>query len=58
MPQKKPILPSCIEIKRNLPSRSAKLRYVIKQEDVYEIESDIIDKFSFLLKIENLGLKL
>ena len=58
MPIKKPITPSDKEVKENPPSRSAKLRYLIKQEDTHEIESDILDKFSHLLEIENLGLKL
>ena len=58
MPLKKPIVPSDKELKENLPSRSAKLRYLIKQEDDYEIESDILNKFSELIEIENLGLKL
>ena len=58
MPLKKPIIPSDKELKENLPSRSAKLRYLIKQADDYEIESDILNKFSELIEIENLGLKL
>ena len=58
MPLKKPIVPSDKELKENLPSRSAKLRYIIKQADEYEIESDILNKFSELIEIENLGLKL
>ena len=58
MPLKKPIVPSDKEIKENPPSRSAKLRYLIKQADDYEIESDILNKFSELIEIENLGLKL
>ena len=58
MPLKKPIVPSDKELKENLPSRSAKLRYLIKQTDDYEIESDILNKFSELIEIENLGLKL
>ena len=58
MPLKKPIVPSDKELKENLPSRSAKLRYLIKQVDDYEIESDILNKFSELIEIENLGLKL
>ena len=58
MPLKKPIIPSDKEIKDNPPSRSAKLRYIVKQKEAYEIENDLIDKFSYLLKIENLGLKL
>ena len=58
MPLKKPIVPSNEEIKKNPPSRSAKLRYIIKEKDVYEIESDIIDKFSNLLEIEKIGFRL
>ena len=58
MPLKKPIVPSDRELKENPPSRSAKLRYLIKQADDYEIESDILNKFSKLIEIENLGLKL
>ena len=55
MPQKKPIIPSDQEIKENQPSRSAKLRYLVKKKDNYEIETDILEKFSNLLEIENLG---
>ena len=58
MPLKKPIVPSDKELKENIPSRSAKLRYLVKQADDYEIESDILNKFSELIEIENLGLKL
>ena len=58
MPIKKPILPSKKEISENPPSRSAKLRYLIKQQDTLDIESDILKKFSYLLEIENLGSKL
>jgi len=58
MSQKKPIIPSAQEIKENIPSRSAKLRCLIKREDSYDIESDIKEKFSYLIEIENFGLKL
>jgi len=58
MPQKKPIIPSSQEIKENQPSRSAKLRYIIKNDNSYEIDTDIVEKFSNLLEIENLGSKL
>ena len=58
MPLKKPIIPSSNEISNNPSSRSAKLSYIVKQEDKYEIESDILNKFSHLLDIENIGLKL
>ena len=55
MPQKKPITPTDQEISENQASRSAKLRYVIKKKETYEIETDILDKFSNLIEIENLG---
>ena len=55
---KKPILPSEKEIKNNPPSRSAKLRYVIKKEDFYNFNTDILDKFKHLIKIENYSKKL
>ena len=55
---KKPILPTAKEIKENPPSRSAKLRYVIKKEDFYDFETDILEKFDYLIKIENFSKKL
>ena len=55
---KKPIIPSANEIKENPPSRSAKLRYVIKKEEFYNFETDILDKFKHLIDIENLSKKL
>ena len=58
MKQKKPIIPSKNELKKNISSRSAKLRYVIKKENFYDFETDIIEKFKYLLEIENLGNKL
>ena len=58
MKEKKPIIPSSKEISENLPSRSAKLRYVIKKKDFYKFETDIQKKFQNLLEIENLGNKL
>ena len=58
MPAKKPIIPSDKEISENLPSRSAKLRYVFKKEDFYEFETDINKKFKYLIDIENFGKKL
>ena len=56
--KKKPILPSKEEIKINFPSRSAKLRYAIKMEDFDELKTDIYDKFSYLIEIENFSKKL
>ncbi len=55
---KKPITPSEKEIQENPTSRSAKLRYVIKKEDFYDFETDIIEKFDHLIKIENFSKKL
>ena len=56
--KKKPIIPSDKELKENIPSRSAKLRYVIKKDDFYNFETDIFKKFEYLIKIENFGNKL
>jgi len=58
MPIKKLIVPSEKELEDNPPSRSAKLRYLVKKENIYEIETDIIDQFHELIEIENLSLKL
>ena len=55
---KKPILPSYREIKENPPSRSAKLRYAIKKQDFYDFETDILEKFKYLIDIENFSKKL
>ena len=58
MIEKKPIKPSDKEIKENPPSRSAKLRYLIKKENFYKFETDIFKKFNHLVEIENFGKKL
>ena len=42
----------------NPPSRSAKLRYAIKEKEVDNFEKDIFEKFSYLLEIEKLSEKL
>ena len=55
MLEKKPKTPSAKELKENISSRSAKLRYVIKKENFYNFETDIFKKFEYLLKIENYG---
>jgi len=55
---KKPITPSQKEIKENPPSRSAKLRYALKKENFYDFETDILEKFENLIKIENYSKKL
>ena len=56
--KKKVIVPSPKELKENLSSRSAKLRYVIKKKNFYDFETDILDKFKNLIEIENYGKKL
>ncbi len=53
--QKKPIVPSDQEFKENPPSRSAKLRCLVKKENIYDFKTDILDKFKDLIEIENLG---
>ena len=55
---KKVITPSLNEININRPSRSAKLRYAIKVENIDNFEKDFLKKFSKLLEIENLSKKL
>ena len=56
--KKKPIIPTSKELKENIPSRSAKLRYVIKKGDTYDFETDIFKKFQYLIEVENIGKKL
>ena len=58
MGNKKPIIPSNEELIKNPPSRSAKLRFVVKEKDVFNFEKDILEKFNYLLEIENLSEKL
>jgi len=58
MPEKKPKVPSTKELRENLPSRSAKLRYVFKKKDFYNFETDILKKFEYLIAVENFGNKL
>ena len=54
---KKAIIPSADEIKKNPPSRSAKLRYAKKIKDGANFE-EFLMKFKHLLEIENIGKKL
>ena len=58
MLEKKPKTPSKTELKENLPSRSAKLRYIVKKDDFYNFKTDILEKFEHLIEIENFGNKL
>ena len=53
--EKKPLTPSAEELRKNPPSRSAKLRYVIKKNDTHNFETDILKKFEHLIEIENFG---
>ena len=53
--EKKPLIPSAEELRKNPPSRSAKLRYVIKKNNTYNFETDILKKFKHLIEIENFG---
>ncbi len=56
--RKKPISPTDKEISENISSRSAKLRFAIKQEDSSDFETDILSKFKHLIDIENFSKKL
>ena len=58
MLEKKPRTPSKTELKENLPSRSAKLRYIVKKDDFYNFKTDILEEFEHLIEIENFGNKL
>ena len=58
MIEKKPKVPTSNELRENAPSRSAKLRYVIKKKNFYSFETDINEKFNNLIEIENIGNKL
>ena len=58
MIKKKPIIASAEELRENPPSRSAKLRYIIKKNNFYNFETDIQKKFKNLIEIENYGNKL
>ena len=55
---KKPIIPGKKEILENFPSRSAKLRFAIKKENFSNFETDIFEKFKYLIEIENYSTKL
>ncbi len=56
--KKKPITPTEEELNENPPSRSAKLRYAIKKNDLFNFETDIEEQFKNLIEIENFGEKL
>ena len=55
---KKPITATIKEVEENPSSRSAKLRSAIKQEEFYDFETDILDKFKYLIDIEKYSQKL
>ena len=56
--KKKPITPNENELRENPPSRSAKLRFAIKKNDLFDFETDIEGQFKNLIDIENFGEKL
>ena len=56
--KRKAIIPSLSELNENLPSRSAKLRYLIKKKNIYDFETDVQNQFRNLIEIENFGEKL
>ena len=58
LPKKKHLFPSKKELFENKSSRSAKLRYVIKKTDSFHFETDVLNKFKYLLEIESFGDKL
>ena len=55
--EKKPIIPNKKEINLNPASRSAKLRYGIKLNNCSDF-SELIQKFNYLLEIEELSKKI
>ena len=55
MIERKPIIPSKRELTENAPSRSAKLRFVVKKKNFFNFDSDIFEKFKSLIEIENIG---
>ena len=58
MKQKKPIIPSQKEIKRKYFIKICKIKIYNKKKYFYKFETDIFEKFKYLLEIENLGNKL
>ena len=46
------------EIKENPQSRSAKLRFAIKENDISSFEEEILKKFNYLLEVEKLSEKI
>ena len=57
-PQKKPLIPSDKELLANVSSRSAKLRYVIRNNNKFIFPEEFLKKFQNYIDIENIGLKL
>tara|TARA_B100000989_G_scaffold196995_1_gene148779 strand:+ start:1770 stop:2780 length:1011 start_codon:yes stop_codon:yes gene_type:complete len=56
--QRKPIIPSKEELSQNIPSRTAKLRFVVKKKDFYNFNTDVFEKFKSLIEVENISNKL
>ena len=55
--QRKAIIPSSKEVSINNASRSAKLRYVIRNDNKFIYPKEFVDKFQNYLDIERFGLK-
>ena len=55
---KKVIKPSTTELRKNNPSRSAKLRVAIRSKNKFIFPSDIFDKFSKYLNVEAFNVKI
>ena len=54
--KKKPIIPSAKELRENTPSRSAKLRYVIKKNDLYNFvqhHTFVVSQYHLLFPIHH-----
>ena len=49
MLEKKPRTPSKTELKENLPSRSAKLRYIVKKDDFYKVKNTLLKSVKNLI---------
>ena len=49
---KKPILPSSTEVKQNPPSRSAKLRFAIRNNEIFKNSNELFEKFKSYIELE------
>ena len=53
--KKKPITPSLRELKENVPSRSAKLRFATRSKVNFQYPQELIDKFKNYLDLESIN---